>query len=243
VKILCVVDTCSLIYLSEIELANKSLHHWLWDEFDVAYSQAVWDEIQNHMGKMGYSERGFKRKWSRCTWPLSTMSTCESALFAPPFSREIETGRCRQCKRPFWKSQPFEPDLGGEKDRGERHNCCVALDAILTNRYQQIIFLTDDDRAIRDYIAPVFDVFPLGSIWSSRDLVIYLFTRHRKRIPQDAAKNAIQDVVAKAIRSLRGQPEEMINEARNKWIERRTVYQRKVEHVDQVLSRFKGGHQ
>ena len=242
-KVLCIVDTCSLIYLSEIELANKSLHRWLWDEFDVTYSRAAWNEIQNQMGKMGQSERGFKREWSQHIWRLSTMPTCESALFAPPFFREIETRMCGQCKRPFWKSQPFEPDLDREEDRGERHNCCVALDAILTKHCQQIIFLTDDDRAIRDYVAPVFDVFPLGSIWSSHDLVLYLFMRHRRHIPQKAAKNAIQDVVAKATQALRGQPEERVQKAKSKWMKKHAAYQRKVERVDQVLSQFRGGHQ
>jgi len=117
----------------------------------------------------------------------------------------------------------------------------VALDAILSQDYQQIIFLTDDDRAVRNYVAPIFDVFPLGSIWSSHDLVLYLFMRHRKHVPQEAAKIAIQDVIAKATQALRGQPEETTHKAKSKWIDRRATYHRKVERVDRVLCRFRGG--
>lgn len=40
-KPLCIVDTNSLIYLSEITIRNRSLHRWLWDEFRVAYSRTV----------------------------------------------------------------------------------------------------------------------------------------------------------------------------------------------------------
>lgn len=240
-KPLCIVDTCSLIYLSEITVANRSLHRWLWDEFKVVYSAAVWDETQHHLASMGRDRKRIKRVGEKSVWLLSTIVACERALFGQPFEREEETGFCRQCRRPFFERRPFDPDLGTEKDRGERHNCCVALDAILTKDYQQIIFLTDDYLAVRDYVAPVFKVFPLGSIWSSHDLVVYLFMRHRKHIPQDAAKNAIRDVVAKATEELRKQPEETTHKAKSKWMGKLVTYHHKVERVDQVLSRFRGG--
>ena len=239
---LCIVDTCSLIYLSEIELGKKSLHSWLWDEFAVVYSQAVWEEIQRRWKQMGQDARILRRRGSPSVWSLPTMPTCESALFAHPFFRMVETRKCKWCKRPSLERQIFEPDLDREEDRGERHNCCVALDVILNQDYGQIIFLTDDYQAIRDYVAPVLDTFPLGSIWSSHDLVVYLFMKHRRHIPQEAAKNAIQDVVSKATQALRGQPEERVQEARSKWISKRTTYDRKVERIDQVLSRFRGGY-
>ena len=41
-KTLCIADTCSLIYLSDIELMRKPLFLWLFDEFDVVYSDFVW---------------------------------------------------------------------------------------------------------------------------------------------------------------------------------------------------------
>ena len=166
-KPLCIVDTNSLIYLSEITIRNRSLHRWLWDEFRVAYSRTVWDEMGRHLKKMGRDAKAIKRDGERYVWPLPTVVTYERALFGQPIEREVEAGRCRKCGQPVFRKQSFEPDLNVEKDRGERHNCCVALNAVMGGRYRQVIFLTDDYRAVRDYADPVFQTFPLGSIWSS----------------------------------------------------------------------------
>jgi len=239
VKPLCIVDTCSLIYLSEIELAGRHLHRWLWEEFNVGYSQAVWDEIKRHTAKMGQDARSIKRNGKKYVEELPTASSCENALFGPPFYRSIQTGQCRQCRRPFFGRVEFQPNLASEKDRGERHNCCIALDAVMAGGQRQVIFLTDDVRAIRDYVRPVFETFPLGHIWSSHDFVLYLFVRHRKRIPQDKAKAALRDVNARAAGSgFSGQP----TDAQQKWMRRLREYQGQVERIDQVLSRITGGH-
>ena len=57
-KPVCIVDTCSLINLSDVQLARRSLHSWLWDEFEVRYSKAVLKEIEDNKGKMGSGEIG-----------------------------------------------------------------------------------------------------------------------------------------------------------------------------------------
>ena len=130
-KPLCIVDTNSLIYLSEITIRNRSLHRWLWDEFRVAYSRTVWDEMGRHLKKMGRDAKAIKRDGERYVWPLPTVVTYERALFGQPIEREVEAGRCRKCGQLILRRQSFEPDLNGEKDRGERHNCCVALNAVM----------------------------------------------------------------------------------------------------------------
>lgn len=239
-KNLCIVDTSSLIYLSEIELANKPLHRWLWDEFKVIYSETVWIEIQRHLGDMGQDAKILRKKGSQCLWPLPVMLTYEKTIFAS-FYRQIEVGKCAKCKRPFFEDRLFEPNLDQQEDQGERHNCCIALNAVLTSQqYGQVVFLTDDHRAIRDYVAPLFRDFPLGSIWTSQDLVLYLFMKRRRRIPPDAAQNALRDIVAKATQTLRSQPEEFVHKAKQEWIVRLNTYQKRVRRVDTVLSHFEG---
>ena len=234
-KPLCIADTSSLIYLSEVELAGRSLHRWLWDEFKVRYSQAVWEEIQRHAAKMGRDARTIKRDGERYVWNLPRITTCEQAIFAPPFYRVIEVGRCRKCRRPFRERRRFEPTLGVPEDEGERHNCCVALEAVLQGRYKQIIFLIDDHRAVRDYIAPILEVFPLGQVWSSLDFVLYLFLRHRKRIPEATAKAALRDVNA-------GRLTTHTPEAMERYRRQLREYYRRVERIDRVLAQMSGGH-
>src|SRR2546425_12303256 len=51
-KTLCIIDTCSLVYMAHVELARKPLQKWLWEEFDVKYSEAVSDEFNmSHVDK------------------------------------------------------------------------------------------------------------------------------------------------------------------------------------------------
>lgn len=235
-KPLCIVDTYSLIYLSEITVARRSLHKWLWDEFNVAYSAAVWDEIQYHLAKMGRDGRVMKRGGHQYVWPLSAVVTFERILFAQPFEREVETGFCKQCRRPKFDKKPFLPNLGKEEDKGERHNCCVALDAVMGGNHRQMVFLTDDHNAIRDYAGPVFETFPIGCTWTSYDFVLYLFVRHRKRITQEEVKNALWDIRANAIG-----PVAQSSKAEDQWNQRYWSYCRKIEKVYQVLNSYSGG--
>lgn len=237
-KPLCIVDTNSLIYLSEITVGNRSLRRWLWDEFRVAYSRTVWDEIGRNLTKMGRDAKAIKRDGERYVWPLPTIVTYERALFGQPIEREVEAGRCRKCGQLILKRQSFEPDLNVEKDRGERHNCCVALNAVMGGRYRQVIFLTDDYRAVRDYANPMFATFPLGSVWSSYDFVLYLFVRHRQRFPRAEVENVLRDVTAYAARSGFA---DHTQKAQQRWVRRLRAYHQKVEKIEQALSQTQGG--
>lgn len=222
-KPVCIVDTCSLIKLSDVQLARRSLHRWLWDEFEVRYSEAVLEEIRNHRRDMG---RDHRRKWEKYVWPYSAMTTCERTLFSSP-TRRVETGRCPRCNQIIWRNRSFQPDLDNPQDRGERHNCCVSLNIVRDGNFRrQVIYLTDDQRAIRDYVSSVFETFPLGTIWSSLDFVLYLFVRHQPRIVFDEVLTALRDVNAKGVGS-NGQP--------SKLARRLTIYQERAEHINRVL--------
>ncbi len=227
-KALCIVDTCSLINLSEVQLARRSLHRWLWQEFEVRYSVAVWEEINRQRHKMG--QDASRRRWDRYVWDYPTISTCERALFAS-VPRRVEAGMCRRCRQPIWREQVFTPDLDTE-DRGERHNCCIALDIVRTGTYRQVIFLTDDQRAIPSYVTPVFETFPLGQIWSSLDFVLYLFVRHRPRVSLDEVMAVLRDVNARGATD-RESP---------KMTRRLTIYQNRARRIDRVLAQVQGGY-
>lgn len=237
-KPLCIVDNSSLINLHDITVSNRSLHCWLWDEFNVTYSEAVWEEIRRHFRSMGQDAKAIKKNGDRYIWDLPTVDTYEWALFGQPIEREVEKGRCRQCHRPVYGKQLFDPDLTEERDRGERHNCCAALNAVTRGRYRQIIFLTDDYRAVRDYVEPMFGTFPLGTVWSSHDFVLYLFVRHRQRFPRGEVENVLRDLTAHAAGSGFA---DHTQTAKQQWMRRLSAYYRKVEKIEQVLSQTQGG--
>jgi len=222
-KPVCIVDTCSLINLSDVQLARRSLHRWLWDEFEVRFSEAVLDEIRRHQRDMGRNRR---RDWGKYVYKYNTINTRERMLFSS-LTRLVEAGRCHRCNQTIWQEQSFEPDLDNPQDKGERHNCCVSLHIVRNGNFRrQVIYLTDDQRAVRDYVRPVFDVFPLGTIWSSLDFVLYIFVRHRPRILLQTVLATLRDVNAKGVGS---------NNASSKLTRRLTVYQKRAEHIDRLL--------
>lgn len=233
-KPLCIVDTCSLIYLSGMELARRPLHRWLFDEFEVVYSQFVWEaEIQPQLDRMGNDGRRLARRntGSQRVWQM-TASQYEQALF-DPFSRFEQVGRCSKCGHVILGERSVEIDLTSDMDRGERHNCGVALDAVRRGEHRQVIYLTDDHNAIRKYVQPIFETFPLGCVWSSYDLILYLFVRHQRRITADEVKAAFRDLTAKA-----ASEEGMKPKTHAIWQQRLGAYTRKVERVAQVMMRL-----
>jgi len=117
--------------------------------------------------------------------------------------------------------------LERDKDKGERHNCCVAFEAVMSGEYRQVIFLTSELKATdlkRDgFLSSVFDTFPIGQIWSSLDFVLYLFLRHRRRFPFREAEDALRDINSR----IKGRKEVVM--------QRLTDYNRKLKQIEQAL--------
>ena len=227
---LCLVDTSSLIYLSGIKLANKSLHKWLWEEFQVGYSQAVLEEIKRNKQKIDKADR--KRKWQKYVIKYATIKTTERVLFKSPLEREFEAGYCHHCRQQIYRSQKLTVNLATSEDRGERHNCCLALHVVMSGQYSQVIFLTDDDRARRYYVSSLFELFPIGKVWSSLDFVLYLFMRYRRH----TSLNDVLDIFELLNTRSKGK-------ARDESKTRRLRESReKARQIDRTLSQIKGGH-
>jgi|SRR5579859_82440 len=222
-KTLCIIDTCSLVYLKDIIIAGRPLHKWLWSEFDVQFSSVILDELSSFKQKLG-----FRYNWSDHIWRSSTISNYETAIFSS-YQRKIEQGKCKHCRQIIWRDDTYEPNLADTRDRGERHNCCVVLDAILNGKYTQVIFLSDDLRALRDYAQHFFDIFPLGSTWTLFDFITYLFTKYYGTITLNDVQNALARVNFQT---------EMLLDSEKK-LQRLKIYNRKVERIAQVLSQIK----
>jgi hypothetical protein len=76
-NILCIIDTCSLVYLKDVTIADRPLHKWLWGEFDVQFSAVVLDELSSFKQKLG-----FRYNWNDHVWRFSTISNYETAIFS-----------------------------------------------------------------------------------------------------------------------------------------------------------------
>lgn len=227
-RVKCIVDACSLIYMMDIELAGRSLLRWLWDEFDVSYSECVWGEVEYYLKRTGRPTRDVKADGNKYAYKPAGISACENALFGRPYNRRLQLGRCRHCGVAGEKLDvSFLPDITTTEDRGERHNCCVSL-LIALARPTLIVFITDDIKGRRDFARPMFETFPLGTIWTSHDLVLYLFMRHRKRILPQTAEAAIRDLVAHAASTSASE--------KDPWIERLRLSCARVRYADKTVA-------
>lgn len=239
-KSLCIVDTCALVDMNTVELARRPLQKWLWDEFEIRYSEAVLKEFESFQRKMN-----FRKNWESHVWRIPNAPTYEKALFSS-HERKLEDSHCKRCRQITWRNEIFTPDFTETKDRGERYNCCVALDAVLSGQHSQVIFLTDDFRAIRDYTTYFFATFPLGNVWSLLDFIIYLFARYQKNITIGDVKNALRDANAGSGTSLERKDEALTNpetryrESEDKRL-RLVAYYKKAERIAQVFSQLPKG--
>ncbi len=223
--------------MDHVELARKPLQEWLWEEFDVKYSEAVLNEFTPFKEKVG-----FRGNLEKHVWRFPNISSYESAIFSS-HQKKVAGMYCNRCKQTTWKYEMFAPILTEDKDKGERFNCCLALHATLESNYSQIIFLTDDLRARRDYTSYFFDIFPIGTVWSLLDFIIYLFVRHRKDISLDDAKNTLRDVNtmyggATGIGNQEQQNERKQYEESEKKQHRLVTYSRKVDRIHQIFSQI-----
>ena len=160
--------------MRDIRVARKELRLWLWQEFTVKVSDTIIEEVQRprkHRPSHHIQKKCIKSKWT--------------------FQNQID-----KLENVFL--QPFYPNVEGDKNKGELHNCCVALEGVLSDKYRQVIFLTNELKSIdpdqNGFIFRIFDTFPIARIWTSLHFILYLFLRHSKEFPFSEAKNALRDV-------------------------------------------------
>ena len=205
--LLCVVDTNSLIHMRDIRVARRYLGLWLWREFTVKVSDKIIEEVQRRR-KYHPTSSTVQRKCTKSKWEFQNeIKKLESAFL-----------------------YPFYPNLEGEKNKGELHNCCVALEAILSDKHRQVIFLTNElhttNPCKKGFIYSIFDTYPIGKIWSSLDFILYLFLRHRKDFPLPEAEKVLRDVNSR----MRGKAED----AQKRLI----TFNQKLRQIDLTLSQL-----
>ena len=205
--LLCVVDTNSLIHMRDIRVARKDLGLWLWQEFTVKVSDTIIEEVQRP--RKHRPSHHVQRKCTKSNWRFHNQIDKLEDVFL----------------------QPFYPDIKGDKNKGELHNCCVALEAILSGKHRQVIFLTDElhttNPGKKGFIYRIFDTYPIGEIWSSLHFILYLFLRHRSKFPLHEARDVLRDVNLR----MRGK-EDVVPD-------RLLIFDNKLKQIDKTLSQLR----
>ncbi len=177
-KVACIVDTCSIINLDEIEIAGRNVLYYMRRSFDIYVCDAILDEFQRQRGRMHSKESSFWR------------SFLSKSMFATSVLNDDRT-----VLGPFYSAAP---SFSGSDDAGERGNARLGLELLITRRFGHIVFVTDDGRARNAFLNDVAASFPGLHLWTSTDVVLYLssFLLKEQRTTFDGVRAALRDLNA-----------------------------------------------
>jgi hypothetical protein len=177
-KLTCITDACSYIYLENSDFRatigdnDYSLLNLLDKVVTIKYSPEVNREITRHLSSTSADvlSRGNKIHY----FSQFTEAEYEQKLVAKVLSSP-------------------------SPNKGEIDNLAVAIDLFLMGK-TGLIFLTDDDNALRGCLSELMPAFPICQMWSSLDAVLFLYLnlyKHKKfQLACEAAKEAIVDLLA-----------------------------------------------
>ena len=153
----CIIDAVSIVALCRIEIGLKRAIEWLLDDFAIRVWKAAWDEAQKHVPKLDDDEA--KRLF---------FITCPGYMYPGNLSEAIE------FLDPHVKSY-------GRIGKGERE--CASLALEMSRLQTQYVILVTDDFKAHPVISPAFMEHQVGSVYSSYDLLTFIYTRHREISP------------------------------------------------------------
>jgi len=177
-KLNCIIDACSYIYLHQSKFNVGGKEYTLFSFFSkfitLMHSNVVNKEISNNFSDEGEaamerSKRNYKFK--KRNYKLSDY---DNKLFGGT----------------ILSSPP-------QKDRGEKANLAVGLDIIIRGNLNSVVYLSDDRKAISENskLFEIFEAFPYFPIWTSFEVILFLYlVGARKGYTLDLAENSIKDI-------------------------------------------------
>ncbi len=175
-KTVCVVDTCSIIYLDDINLGRNSILKYLRTDFNVFVSESIKKEFIKHKAKLNSREATY---WQRF------LSKKE---YLPEVTKDD-----LKCLGPFYDSIHHS---FGEKVAGEREIAKVSIELLFTKKAGHVVFITDDIKAQNAFLSSIGSVFPGFKLWTSKDVIYYLggILLKEKKVIYNDVWGALRDV-------------------------------------------------
>lgn len=183
-----IIDASSYINLSAYQYGEVTLLNVLDKTVTLRYSSTVNQEVAHH--------------WAN-TMPDS-------------LTRSAKIHRPKKYTAHDYEQILFDNISQTDRDKGEKDNFAVAIDLFLTKKRTNLIFLTDDDKAIElnGCLYEVKSAFPIIKIWNSFDVVLFLYFVHKLRL--DIAEDALKDLNRQIIpNDPNVRPEKMVKRQKN----------------------------
>lgn len=177
-RAVCVLDTCSIINLDDIVLANRDILYYMRRFFDVHVCQTIREELQRHADLVSSRETSY---WNSF---LSSRTHSPSKLTDD-----------QNVIGPFYSTPPA---TFGAKDAGEHGNARVALELLLTSKIGHAVFVTDDQKASNAFLNSMRRSFPGVNVWTSADVILYVgaVLLKERKANFEAVRIALRDVYA-----------------------------------------------
>lgn len=169
-KLNCIIDTCSCIYLSYAEFQQSTLLRHLHNVANLNYSKEVYLEIQDH------KDKGLPAFIQNQRLILKTLKY------------SMDDYEMRMLARVL-------PSRKKKGSKGEIDNFLLTIDQLHHMKKGAVVFITDDETAINGILQAWLPSFPALKLWSSYEVVLYLYAE--KVIPsKDIAVEMIKDLIA-----------------------------------------------
>src|ERR1700727_1236965 len=150
-KIDCIIDTCSCIILSNSEFRQASLLTHLNHRTNFNFSNEVFLELKDH--RKGKNLPTFLFQGNKVVSPRKySTSTYETRIIGKTLVSRAHGN-----------------------NKGEIDNYAVSVDQIHHLKSKPMIYITDDKKAKNGFLKDVSPAFPAISIWSSFDVVLFLY--------------------------------------------------------------------
>jgi len=173
----CIVDASSYINISHLEYIKsvhkreESLLKLLEDTVVIRYSREVNSEITRNINRKDH---------------LKYLSDkIPSSLKRSNNIYKLKYYNFKKTNRILFKE-------GDESNKGEKDNLTVALD-MFKDKINCIIFIIDDNKALRGCLDGLIEAFPIINIWNSYDVIIFLYYKHKNML-YDEAERMLHDL-------------------------------------------------
>jgi hypothetical protein len=171
-----IIDCNTLSNLSNIEINRSKPNSWLWQYFNIHITKVIYDEFNEGSRNASANYKAIKRK----------IDNTRSILRNPRVT-QIE-------KR--WLLGRYYKRVPSKEDAGEREFICLTLDLVKNKLpLKRWILVSDDDTAKKSFLNEVKDDTNFGEIWSSLDLLLFLFLA-AERISYNQAFEAIRTIIS-----------------------------------------------
>lgn len=199
----CIIDTCSCIHLSNFEFRQKTLLNYLNEKAALKYSREVHVELRDHKDK-------------------------NLPTFIHDGKRKIGTSKFSIPEYERRMIGYVIPTRKKHGNKGEINNFLVSVDQIHSIKKNSVILISDDENGT---VSEWAEAFPVIKIWSSYDVVLYLYAE--KVIPS-------KDIALEMIKSIISFSAPVVSKRSEKTTEKLTrtlkSYSKKIDNISKLLN-------